>query len=84
MAWFAGKGSETRNVVWSFAGLIVGTFVNYLCGMIMFSLITSNTLATAFFACVLPFLPTGVLKILGAAILGLSIKKLLTKRNILV
>ena len=78
MAWLAGKAAEKEHILWLFAGLTTGTLLNFLCGMLMFSLITSNSLATAFLACVLPFIPTAIIKIILSGILGRRIKKLFT------
>jgi Uncharacterized conserved protein len=83
MAWFAGKLAEKDHILWIFAGLTTGTLLNFLCGMLMFSLITANSLATAFLACVLPFIPTAIMKIILSAILGRSVKKLLIKGKLL-
>lgn len=82
MAWMAGKGAEKGKALWVFLGLILGAIVNYLCGMLMFSLITSSTLSAAFLACVLPFIPTGIIKIVLAGTLGPSTKKLLIKAKL--
>jgi len=79
MAWLAGKAAEKENILWMFAGLTMGTLLNFLCGMLMFSLITSSSFATAFLACVLPFIPTAIIKIILSGALGRSIKKLLIK-----
>lgn len=84
MAWFAGKAAKKDHILWIFAGLTAGTLLNFLCGMFMFSLITSNSLATAFLTCVLPFIPTAIIKIILSGILGRSIKKLLIKEKLVV
>lgn len=84
MALAAGIGAERNNKTGLFVGLISGAIINYICGMLMFSLITSYSLNTAFVACVLPFIPTSILKMILAAVLGVKVKHVLEKRMILV
>lgn len=55
--------------------IIVGTIVNYIIGVAMFCLLTGSTVAVGFTACVLPFIPTAIIKAIVAAILGLQIRK---------
>jgi len=84
MAWCAGAGSEKEKVTWVFGGLLAGSIINYLCGMFMFSFVMSSNLNTAFVACVLPFIPTTIVKIVLASTLGLSIKNILIKAKVMV
>jgi biotin transport system substrate-specific component len=65
------------------SGLILGTAINFICGMIMFSFITSSSMRDAFILCVLPFIPTAVIKIIIAGILGENVKRVLKKGRIL-
>jgi len=65
------------------AGLVIGSAINYTCGMMMFSFVTSCGLKDAFVFCVLPFIPTAVLKIIIAGILGENIRRILKKGRIL-
>jgi biotin transport system substrate-specific component len=65
------------------AGLILGSAINYICGMMMFSFVTSSSLKEAFVFCVLPFIPTAVIKIIIAGVLGENIKHILKKSRIL-
>ena len=55
--------------------LIAGTAVNYLIGVLMFAFVTGGTLAAGFAACVMPFIPTTIIKMILAAVLGLKIRK---------
>lgn len=76
MAWLIGLGAEKRASrkmapVW---GLLAGTSANYLCGMLLYAALTQNSLGTAFFACVLPFLPTAAVKAAAAWALGVKLK----------
>ncbi len=59
--------------------LLLGTALNFLCGMLHFAVVTGSNLLVAFTAAVLPFLPATVLKLILASILGWSIKKRMPK-----
>ena len=83
MAFAAGVGAKKISKVWLSAGLVTGAVINFLCGMCMYSFVTSSNLHTAFIACVLPFIPTAIIKIVLAGILGLNIKNALKKGRIL-
>ncbi|MGY3749573.1 biotin transporter BioY [Vagococcus acidifermentans] len=63
MAWCAALGAEKQTKLSLYLGLTAGATLNFLAGMLYFSFATSSTLPAAFAACVLPFLPTAVLKI---------------------
>ncbi|RVU54982.1 biotin transporter BioY [Anaerosphaera multitolerans] len=82
MAWLAGLGAEKEKHLYLLLGLITGAIANYLVGMLMFSLVTSNSLQTAFIACVLPFIPTAIIKIFLVDILGRKIKKVVYKSGL--
>ena len=79
MALIAGIGAEKNNKLWLWSGLIVGTIIKFLCGMVYFSFVTGGDLKTSFFACVLPFIPTGIIKIAITAILGVKLRTALLK-----
>jgi biotin transport system substrate-specific component len=74
MAWIIGLGAQTENKFYLALGLLFGTVVNYICGMAMFSLITSKGLDIAFTACVLPFIPTTIVKLIVSGVVGLRIR----------
>ena len=82
-AFFAGLGSRSDHKVKTAAGLIIGAVLNYIVGMIMFAALTDTGMGYAFTACVLPFIPTSVIKIVLAEILGLQMKKLLRRAGVL-
>ena len=82
MALFAGLGSRRDKKAPTFLGLIIGTVINYLVGMIMFATITETDMRYAFTACVLPFIPTSIIKIILAALLGLKLKKSLLRAGV--
>jgi biotin transport system substrate-specific component len=77
MAVTAGAAGGKNNGFWLICGLFFGTAINYLCGMLFFAFITTCDIQTAFIACVLPFVPTAVIKIIMAAVTGRIIKKTL-------
>lgn len=77
MAFIIGFGVEHRK---AFKGayilsLIAGTLVNYVIGVIMFCLLTKSPVMTGITACVLPFIPTAIIKAILATILGFEIRK---------
>ena len=82
MALAAGIGAEKGKVIPLACGLVIGAVINYLCGMVMFSLVTASSLWTAFAACVLPFIPTAIVKIILAGALGAWLKNILVKGKI--
>jgi len=82
LAYAAGYGAEKNNMFWLYGGLAFGVVLNYLCGVIYFSLYTSNDLITSFMACVLLFIPTDILKIIIAGLFGMRIRNLLLHRSI--
>jgi biotin transport system substrate-specific component len=69
IGWGADKG---RNE--TIAGIIAGNVVNYAVGMICFTLSTGKGLDVAFTACVLPFIPTAIMKAVAAGVVGLKIR----------
>ena len=83
MALCAGLGSRHDNKVKTAVGLIIGAVLNYLVGMIMFAALTDSSMGYAFTACVLPFIPTAIIKIVLAEIIGLQMKKLLRRAGVL-
>ncbi len=61
------------------AGLLIGATINYAFGTVWFMLATGSDFVYAFTACVLPFIPTSLIKIALAAILGPELKKRLSR-----
>lgn len=55
--------------------LALGTIVNYAAGLCMFSLVTQSSLWAGLTACVIPFIPTAVIKAILAAVIGLKIQR---------
>lgn len=85
MAWMAGLATDRkpRNpLLWFW--LVAGTVVNYAVGTVWFMLISGSALIGALTACVIPFIPTTVLKILLAGLLGPLLKGALCHAGLLV
>ena len=82
LAFAAGFGADKNNPRWLWSGVIVGVLINYLFGVVYFSLFTGNDIITSFTICVLMFIPTDVIKILITGLLGVKVRKLLKVRNI--
>lgn len=55
--------------------IILSTVVNYSAGLAVFCLVTQSSVWAGFTACVLPFIPTAVIKAVLAAIIGLKIHR---------
>lgn len=81
MALAAGVGA-LKGSLWLTAWLVVGTAVNYFCGVLMFSFITSTGMVASFGLVVIPFLPADVVKIVMVLVLGKVIKQALVKNQI--
>lgn len=79
MSLLAGIGSKEKNHIKCLSFLFLGAVVNYAVGMLVFCLITSNSMSVAFAACVLPFIPTSIIKIILVDILGFKIKASMSK-----
>ncbi len=54
--------------------LVLGTVSNYVVGVLMFCIVMKASVWTGISACVLPFIPTAVIKAAVASILGLRIQ----------
>ena len=48
---------------------------NYIVGVILFVIVAHSTVSVAVSACVLPFIPTAIIKAVLACVLGLNIRK---------
>ena len=94
MAWMAGCGMRyadrerdrrRRTAGWIaiYIGLISGAVVNYIVGMIWFTVVTKGSLKEAFVLCVLPVLPTALIKIIIAGVLGVLLRSLLIRAHVL-
>jgi biotin transport system substrate-specific component len=77
MAFIIGFGVEHRN---AFKGeytlmLILGTVINYVVGVALFCFVTKGSVLTGITACVLPFIPTAVIKAVLASVIGFAVRK---------
>ena len=79
MAWIIGFGAQKNNNFFLIVSYIIGTAVNFIMGMLIFSLVSGSSMSAAFAACVLPFIPTTIIKSVASAIIGLRIKRALIK-----
>lgn len=75
MAYIIGKGIELRKKKGMFTLLlIVGTVFNYVAGAAVYCAVMESSVWTAVTACVLPFIPTAVIKAILAAVLGQKLR----------
>ena len=74
-AFFAGWGADRKRLPLLLLGLLIGMTLTYLLGMTQFSLVTGHSLRVSFFAVVVPFLPTELIKLLFAVLLGLPVRR---------
>jgi len=81
LALAAGLGAERNKKLWLWGGIVTGVLVNYLCGVVYFSIFTSNDLITSFIVCVLVFIPGDILKVLAVGLLGEKLRKLIMQRS---
>ena len=77
MAFIIGWGADHRH---AFRGayvlaLIVGTIANYVVGTAMFCVLMNSSIAAGMTACVLPFIPTAVIKAVLATVIGFLVRK---------
>lgn len=77
MAFIIGLGVEHRKAFKGayVAALIAGTLANYAVGVVMFCLLMKKSVSVAMAACVLPFIPTAIIKAALASALGFAIRK---------
>ena len=81
MAFFIGLGIEKqkRGKVFFPLFLLLGTTLNLLFGMIVFCIVTHSNYLVGLTTCVLPFIPTAILKSVLASLLGCNIRKHLSR-----
>ncbi len=95
MAFLAGLGmrvadrqrmsERNRAMAWVmiYAGLIVGALINYLIGSLWFMAVAGGSFARAVTLCVVPFIPTAIIKIIAVGCLGPVLRNMLIKAHIL-
>lgn len=75
MAYLIGIGVSFRKKKGMFVlFLILGTAANYVVGVVMFCVLMQSSVWTGITACVLPFIPTAIIKAVVASVLGLQIR----------
>lgn len=80
MAYLSGIGSEKESKSQVLLWLLMGAVANYVVGMFYFSYVTSSSLMVAFTACVLPFIPTALIKIGLIFIVSEKLKPMVYKK----
>lgn len=75
MAYLIGLGVEFKKKELFVLFLVLGTVSNYVVGVILFCVVTQSPVATGITACVLPFIPTAIIKAVVASVLGLELRK---------
>ena len=77
MAFIIGWGADHRHAVRGayVLALIVGTIVNYVVGTAMFCVLMNSSITAGVTACVLPFIPTAVIKAVLATVIGFLVRK---------
>lgn len=75
MAYLIGAGAKMRKQKGMFLlFLVLGTAANYVVGVAMFCILMKTPVWTGITACVLPFIPTAVIKAALASALGLKLQ----------
>lgn len=67
--------NKTLSVITMIIGIVVGTVVNYIVGILWFCFVMESSFMVGFEACVLPFIPTAILKAVLAVLIGLPVRK---------
>lgn len=75
MAFLIGIGADSKNKWMFILFVILGTLANYVIGLVFFCLIMQSSIGAGLAACVVPFLPTAVIKAVIASTLGIQIQK---------
>lgn len=64
-----------KRLVYIFISMLIGTLVLYTIGTIWFLIFTKTTLSAALMACVIPFIPGDILKMIIVLVVALRIEK---------
>ncbi len=76
---FSGLGKKYIYYIILVASLVIGATINYIFGTIWFVVSSGSTFMAALSACVIPFIPTAIIKIALIAIIAPMLKKRLSK-----
>ena len=63
--------------------LVLGTVMNYVVGLAMFCALTGGTVMAGLTACVIPYIPTAIIKAVLATVIGFQIRKRLIAAGLL-
>lgn len=75
MAYLIGMGIQMRKKKGMFIlFLFLGTVSNYVVGVSMYCLVMQSSVLTGITACVVPFIPTAIIKAIVASVLGIQIR----------
>lgn len=75
MAYISGLAVE-QNRRWKFVVLLIfATVVNYAVGVLVFCFVMKANVIAAIMACVVPFIPTAIIKLIVAGMCGIAIRK---------
>lgn len=75
MAYVSGLAVE-QNKKWKFVVLLVlAAILNYVAGVVFFCFVMKSTVGAAMMACVVPFIPTAIVKLIIGGMCGLAIRK---------
>ena len=83
LAFSAGYGMETKNRWVELAGILIGVVLNYIAGVIWFSVAADRSMKEAVMLCVVPFLITDAIKIIMAYLLAPVLRRALQKASVL-
>ena len=77
MAYMIGYASNRRKHknLFTIIGISMATFVNFICGISMFCIITKSNLPVGITTCALPFILPSIIKAVLAYIVGIELKK---------
>ncbi|MCR5508773.1 MAG: biotin transporter BioY [Lachnospiraceae bacterium] len=84
MAFLAGlaeKKTVKSPMLWVW--LVTGAVANYVVGTVWFMFVADSSLIAALTACVIPFIPTAILKIILSGFFGTMLRRVLVKSNLL-
>ncbi|MCR5302556.1 MAG: biotin transporter BioY [Lachnospiraceae bacterium] len=65
------------------AGLLGGVLINYAAGTVWFVYAADSTVSVALAACVIPFIPTGILKLILSGLVGDVLKRSMKRAGLL-
>lgn len=76
MAYIVGYTREKSSFpITIFLGLVLGLTITYIIGTLMFSKITGNTIYQSILYCIIPFIPTDIIKLILAYVIGSTVSK---------